>query len=107
MRSLVLLPRVDLFGSVLCPYRPMCQPSSCASLIFSRRPSLRLPRTGRCGGSTVTRPASDRKSDVEGKSVSVRVDLGGRWIILKKSIAHLLHSQITNHIAHYNNYKYL
>src|SRR3546814_2875903 len=59
MRSLVLLPRVDLFGSVLCPYRPMCQPSSCASLIFSRRPSLRLPRTGRCGGSTVTRPRSE------------------------------------------------
>src|SRR3546814_17036893 len=28
----------------------------------------------------------DRKSDVEGKSVSVRVDLGGRWFIKKKTI---------------------
>src|SRR3546814_15301957 len=29
--------------------------------------------------------AIDRKSVVEGKSVSVRVDLGGRWIIKKKT----------------------
>src|SRR3546814_16895961 len=33
---------------------------------------------------TTTGPATDRKSVVEGKSVSVRVDLGGRRIIKKK-----------------------
>src|SRR3546814_19368641 len=35
----------------------------------------------------------DRKSDVKGKSVSVRVDLGGRRIIKKKKI-NILHSFI-------------
>src|SRR3546814_18562059 len=30
-------------------------------------------------------PPGDRKSVVEGKSVSVRVDIGGRWIIKKKN----------------------
>src|SRR3546814_20870788 len=33
--------------------------------------------------------ARDRKSVVEGKSVSVRVDLGGRRIIKKKNIDHI------------------
>src|SRR3546814_11141557 len=32
------------------------------------------------------KPARDRKSVVEGKSVSVRVDLGGRRLIKKKKI---------------------
>src|SRR3546814_15289385 len=32
-----------------------------------------------------SRSAGDRKSDVSGKSVSVRVDLGGRRIIRKKN----------------------
>src|SRR3546814_19691142 len=35
---------------------------------------------------TVTASGPDRKSVVEGKSVSVRVDLGGRQTIKKKSI---------------------
>src|SRR3546814_15414661 len=33
----------------------------------------------------IRRPALDRKSVVKGKSVSVRVDLGGRRIIKKKN----------------------
>src|SRR3546814_12306977 len=32
----------------------------------------------------VALPVIDRKSVVEGKSVSVRVDLGGRWILKKQ-----------------------
>src|SRR3546814_18404578 len=36
------------------------------------------------GGSDVSVQTSDRKSVVSGKSVSVRVDLGGRRIIKKK-----------------------
>src|SRR3546814_19293184 len=40
--------------------------------------------TGEPGGAD--RPAGDRKSVVQGKSVSVRVDLGGRRIINKNQI---------------------
>src|SRR3546814_11153666 len=47
------------------------------------------PPPGRTGGrGGVTRRSLrrvDRKSVVKGKSVSVRVDLGGRWIIKKKT----------------------
>src|SRR3546814_20457544 len=47
-------------------------------------------RTGRPAPALLTRgdlkPKGDRKSGVEGKSVSVRVDLGGRRIIKKKKI---------------------
>src|SRR3546814_17056408 len=37
--------------------------------------------------------AVDRKSDVSGKSVSVRVELGGRRIIKKKKIANKNHKK--------------
>src|SRR3546814_12156413 len=43
------------------------------------RPPSRCRKRSRCGV-----PILDRKSVVEGKSVSVRVDLGGRRIIKKK-----------------------
>src|SRR3546814_14816113 len=40
-----------------------------------------------CSGAVATRArCEDRKSVVEGKSVSVRVDLGGRRIIKKKNL---------------------
>src|SRR3546814_16810964 len=41
-------------------------------------------------------PASDRKSVVQGKSVSVRVDVGGRRIIKKKTQAHGQQQQTTS-----------
>src|SRR3546814_11746782 len=41
-------------------------------------------RTKRSSGSPRKKPHGDRKSVVKGKSVSVRVDLGGRSIIKKK-----------------------
>src|SRR3546814_20978020 len=45
-----------------------------------------IPRKGGVFDSGNTgAPSSDRKSVVEGKSVSVRVDLGGRRIIKKKT----------------------
>src|SRR3546814_13939663 len=47
------------------------------------------------------RPLGDRKSVVEGKSVSVRVDLGGRRIIKKKKkrndVCYVLSSRVTTH----------
>src|SRR3546814_13839852 len=45
------------------------------------QPDVRRPRR------VELQARSDRKSVVEGKSVSVRVDLGGRRIIKKKKIA--------------------
>src|SRR3546814_16213850 len=42
------------------------------------------PRAAPLKGGVVLRSSRDRKSVVEGKSVSVRVDLGGRSIIKKK-----------------------
>src|SRR3546814_16263869 len=42
------------------------------------------PSQGRLWAETAEWSGGDRKSDVEGKSVSVRVDLGGRCIIQKK-----------------------
>src|SRR3546814_11407602 len=43
-----------------------------------------LQRRGRGGPEVALEPGSDRKRVVWGKSVSVRVDLGGRRIITKK-----------------------
>src|SRR3546814_7762345 len=43
------------------------------------------PRTGRCAPHRHARAEAARKSVVEGKSVSVRVDPGGSRIIKKKS----------------------
>src|SRR3546814_16600808 len=37
----------------------------------------------------ILRPVRDRKSVVEGTSVSVRVDLGGGWIMKKKKIVNI------------------
>src|SRR3546814_13996515 len=42
------------------------------------------------GPAGVARPILDRKSVVSGKSVSVRVDLGGRRIIKKKKKQHIV-----------------
>src|SRR3546814_15043518 len=49
-------------------------------------PEMRLAR-GDLGGRAELRRRVDRKSVVEGKSVSVRVDLGGRRIIKKTNKA--------------------
>src|SRR3546814_14841875 len=57
-------------------------------------PCAPIPRDAR------RRPRPDRKSVVSGKSVSVRVDLGGRRIIKKKKdkthITHLTHKSTTH-----------
>src|SRR3546814_12317602 len=50
---------------------------------FPARAGRRARRRGR-GDARVDLARADRKSVVEGKSVSVRVDLGGRRIIKKK-----------------------
>src|SRR3546814_15016992 len=55
------------------------------------------------------RPRADRKSVVKGKSVSVRVDLGGRRLIKKKtkhSHSHytLMKKYINTHPPHINKY---
>src|SRR3546814_14993392 len=68
---------------------PLCQPQSALAGEGHRRradPGLR-PRAERPGGARPGRRAAaagDRKSVVEGKRVSVRLDLGGRRIIKKK-----------------------
>src|SRR3546814_12917163 len=80
---------VDLFvparrsGGVPAPARPVprARPARQASLATGLpRGFLPLDR----GGAAVCRRRLDRKSVVSGKSVSVRVDLGGRRIIKKK-----------------------
>src|SRR3546814_12362888 len=48
-----------------------------------RRPASGGPARVAAGGSKVGAERADRKSVVEGKSVSVRVDLGGRRILKK------------------------
>src|SRR3546814_20202739 len=45
----------------------------------------RVTTLGRGGSDTSAVAVADRKSVVSGKSVSVRVELGGRGIIIKKS----------------------
>src|SRR3546814_12886737 len=60
-------------------------------LVVGDGPSLVLPPSptirefiGECASGDVSPITADRKSVVEGKSVSVRVDLGGRRTIKKK-----------------------
>src|SRR3546814_19630266 len=60
------------------------------------RPSSPSRSPRRCRRSCRT-PARDRKSVVSGKSVSVRVDLGGRRIIKKKKLRSE-HEYHTTHI---------
>src|SRR3546814_15717454 len=50
-----------------------------------QRRTYRLGASGRCGGRCESLRRPDRKSVVEGKSVSVRVDPGGSRIIKKKN----------------------
>src|SRR3546814_19627776 len=57
--------------------------AACRDRAGRSRPGVARGASGsasQCGGSS----AQDRKSDVEGKSVSVLVDLGGRRLIKKK-----------------------
>src|SRR3546814_17974544 len=57
------------------------------ALEHSRKPRIRVETAFRHGVSVVVgKGKGDRKSVVWGKSVSVRVDLGGRLIINKKTI---------------------
>src|SRR3546814_11153462 len=79
-------------GRVTCrPRRPLSSSTS------SRLPPPRSPISPSASGMPATTPpAEDRKSVVEGKSVSVRVDLGGRRIIKKKTIAIPLRQQHKN-----------
>src|SRR3546814_18274903 len=53
-----------------------------------------LQRLGDSSGFLEVLQKADRKSDVEGKSVSARVDLGGRRIINKKTnVCHLVEDE--------------
>src|SRR3546814_16825128 len=75
-------PRADR-GRRTAAGRPAARPAAprppCPSV---RAAAAGLPPEGY--GRRPASPAGDRKSVVEGKSVSVRVDLGGRRIIKKK-----------------------
>src|SRR3546814_18877616 len=72
--------------------------SSCFLPVHTRRNdpailnrcNVRLRLIGGCA-----RAAGDRKSVVQGKSVSVRVDLGGRRIIPKKRTTHTSQKKTT------------
>src|SRR3546814_11602744 len=63
-------------------------PARCPSVRLCAAASGRMVRADRLpahhGAQSRGRARADRKSVVEGKSVSVRVDLGGRRIIKKK-----------------------
>src|SRR3546814_703633 len=55
-----------------------------AADLIARLPGVNVTQNGTLGGVTNLRIRGDRKSVVSGKSVSVRVDFGGRRIIKKK-----------------------
>src|SRR3546814_16413075 len=63
-----------------------------------RKPAVRARRprrAGGCGAGNRLSAPGDRKSVVSGKSVSVRVDLGGRRIIKKKKKQNIITTNIT------------
>src|SRR3546814_19432253 len=64
-------------GTKLCPTRCCAATEKGVVHGLQRPPHRRRPRAG-----------ADRKSVVSGKSVSVRVDLGGRSCIKKKNTKH-------------------
>src|SRR3546814_14406724 len=57
---------------------------ACGPALIRTAPGEHGRRAGRLAPSCLIRKTVDRKSVVKGKSVSVRVDLGGRRIIKKK-----------------------
>src|SRR3546814_12683183 len=78
-------------ASRLSPVRPAALNSKGQAPFSVVRPAGALPAERLCccwhaAGRRDCRARQDRKSVVEGKSVSVRVDLGGRRIIKKKNI---------------------
>src|SRR3546814_10540429 len=89
--------RISDWSSDVCS-SDLCQPSviisaasshtirSCHPGFMRGLPALPAAAASRrCRGAPATPAPVDRKSAVEGKSVSVRVDLGGRRIIKKKN----------------------
>src|SRR3546814_20196321 len=59
--------------------------------VFQQQAVPSLPVDNRACGLTVGGIGIDRKSVVQGKSVSVRLDLGGRRIIKKKNTMNIVH----------------
>src|SRR3546814_12097891 len=77
-RAVAVLEALGNFCHVCIPWM---------TLAMNRMEALAASRADRAGRSKKEPrriAAPDRKSDVEGKSVSVRVDIGGRRIIKKK-----------------------
>src|SRR3546814_19728110 len=81
---------LPIYGAVRRPVRS-CAAGAASVCARTGRDRRRMPGT-EAGGCDVRsqrggggRPLGDRKSVVEGKSVSVRVDLGGRRSIKKKT----------------------
>src|SRR3546814_16193051 len=64
--------------------QPVSPCAVCERIAASRHPRLGRGRIDERRRARGDRGGADRKSDVEGKSVSVRVDLGGRRIIQQK-----------------------
>src|SRR3546814_12475301 len=85
MNHVAKLTGVDHLFSCICRIKPakisVCRERSCAS---SRITTWYLNNTIAVKSMIERMIRRDRKSDVSGKSVSVRVDLGGRRIIKKK-----------------------
>src|SRR3546814_2090756 len=82
--------RISDWSSDVCSsdLRPIpALPSTPISAVDTLSTPKRMPRSISHASARGTGPAAgrDRKSDVEGKSVSVRVDLGGRRLIIKKN----------------------
>src|SRR3546814_20224351 len=97
----------DVCSSDLMSVRPRNMPGNTeVGLIWSASPLTNIAarpmakmRAGR-GVSAISRwraTSQDRKSVVKGKSVSVRVDLGGSRIIKKKRNTDNTHKSINNH----------
>src|SRR3546814_14425389 len=83
--------RISDWSSDVCSSDLPCSPPCAARAVCRKPPEARRERNCRASGGRKTRGRrvdrggdGDRKSVVSGKSVSVRVDLGGRRIINKK-----------------------
>src|SRR3546814_15129288 len=95
-RTDTLFPYTTLFRSGCFRACEQGRRNEHPGLLHSRRAELgppqllSLPHSGRARRRGADQ-LSDGKSDVQGKSVSVRVDLGGRRIITKKNVYVRLH----------------
>src|SRR3546814_14770188 len=97
------------FGSsrrnLACVYGPLMTCAAASVVTTGPSAALIVVASAGCANTVCASSAGDRKSVVSGKSVSVRVDLGGRRIIKKTNTqTHTNMTKDTAISAHYSNH---